>query len=72
MNKTLQELIKEKNIKQKDIAEKLGMHESTVSLKISGNRELSLEEACVLAEMLNVDAKAIRQAINFAKCKNSN
>jgi len=66
---TLQELLEKEGIKQREIAELLNLHESTVSLKISGKREMSLEEAGVIAEKLKTTSDQIRYALNFAKCK---
>jgi hypothetical protein len=40
-----------------------------VSLKISDKREMSLEEAGMVAEILKTISDQIRYALNFAKCK---
>lgn len=71
-DKTLQELIKDKKLKQKELAVRLGIHESTISLKISGQRELSIEEAGIIADMLDTTLEQIRHALSFAKCKENN
>jgi len=68
-NVTLQNLIESAGVKQKEIAKVLGVHESTISLKISGKREISLSEAGVIASMLETTADQILYALNFAKRK---
>lgn len=67
--KTLQELLREANVTQREIAEMLGVHESTVSLKISGQRTMSLEEAGIFARRLGVTVDDILCALDFAKRK---
>ncbi len=66
---TLQEMLERAGIKQRDIADLLGLHESTVSLKVSGKREMSIKEAGVIADSLKTTIDQILYALNFAKCK---
>ncbi|CQR73348.1 helix-turn-helix protein [Sporomusa ovata DSM 2662] len=66
---TLQEMLEQANIKQREVASLLELHESTVSLKVSGKREISLHEAGIIAERLQTSTDQIKHAIDFAKCK---
>lgn len=66
---TLQEMIENIGIKQKEIAKRLNLHESTISLKVTGKREMSIEEAGIIAEMLKTTSDQIRHALNFANRK---
>lgn len=66
---TLQEMIDQAGLKQREIASLLKIHESTVSLKLSGKRKLSLEEATIVARCLNTTLDQIWNALNFANCK---
>ena len=68
---TLQEMLEVAGVKQRDIAEMLDLHESTVSLKISGKREMSVHEAGVIARGLKTTVDQVLHALNFAKCKDA-
>lgn len=69
MNKTLQEFLSEKNIKQKDVADALNKHESTISLKLTGERAFTLDELFALSKLTGLSLNTIYEAIGFAKCK---
>ncbi|HVJ49384.1 helix-turn-helix transcriptional regulator [Desulfitobacterium sp.] len=66
---TLQEMVDQAGLKQREIAKLWELHESTVSLKLSGKRKVSLEEAIILARYLNTSLDQIYHALNFAICK---
>lgn len=66
---TLQELLEKEEIKQRKISKLLILYESAVSSKISGKREISLEEVRVFAEILKTTSDQIHYALDFAKCK---
>lgn len=66
---TLQSLLKTAGIKQRELADLLGLSESSISLKLSGKREMTLEEAGLIAGLLKTTEGQIRHALNFAKCK---
>lgn len=46
--------MKEKNIKQKDVATLWGIRECSANQKINGMRPMSLEEADLLSELLSI------------------
>lgn len=66
---TIYELMKKEGIRQKDLGNLLGLHESTISLKLSGKRAVTLQEAKVMAKKLKVTTDALFYALDFAKCK---
>ncbi|MBU2703653.1 transcriptional regulator with XRE-family HTH domain [Sporomusaceae bacterium BoRhaA] len=68
-NITLQKMLNRAGIKQKEMAQLLNISESGLSLKLSGKREMSIEEAGIIADKLQTTADQIRHALNFAKCK---
>lgn len=39
---------------QKELAEKLGISENSVSKKINGKRSFNIDEACAVCEALNI------------------
>lgn len=51
----LKGLMKEKQITQAELAEKLGIKPCTVNQKLNGKRVLSLDEAEAIAEVLGID-----------------
>jgi len=51
----LKEVLAEKGIKQKFIAEKLGVSDSTVSLWVKGKAQPTISNLKKLAEILSVD-----------------
>jgi transcriptional regulator with XRE-family HTH domain len=55
----LQELIRERGLKQRWLAEQLGVHESEFSRWVLGVRPLSAERAQRIAEILDVPADQI-------------
>lgn len=67
--KTLQEILEEKGIKQKSLCDVLNLSESQVSLLISGKRRMSFENGMKIAQKIKVPPKVIFLALNFAKCK---
>jgi HTH-type transcriptional regulator/antitoxin HigA len=48
-----------KNLKQKDLAEIIGVNEPTVSLIMNGKRRISMNMAKKLYKSLNIDPKLI-------------
>ena len=66
---TVYELMKKVGVKQKDLSELLGVHESTISLKLSGKRIVTLQEAKVISKKLKVTTDALFYALDFAKRK---
>ena len=48
-------LMKEKRITQADLAEKLELKPCTVNQKLNGKRDLSLDEAEMIADYLGID-----------------
>lgn len=45
---------KEMGVRQKDIADALGLQQSSVNLKLNNLRPMTLEEAEVIAELLSI------------------
>ena len=64
---TLREMIERRGVSQRELAELLNMHESSVSLKISGKRKMSLHEAAIIARRLNITSDQVEQALTFEK-----
>ena len=54
MNSNLRAILKEKNISQKELAEKIGLTESAVSRFINENRIPTGENMLKIADVLNV------------------
>ncbi len=53
----LQECIKVLNVKNKDLAEYLGMEAPNLSAVINGKRKLNIELADILGQIFNIDGK---------------
>lgn len=51
----VKELMKIKGAKRKDVADKLGVSYNTITKKLSGQREFSLNEIIILREMFDLD-----------------
>ena len=68
-NITVYELMKKVGVKQKDLSELLGVHVSTISLKLSGKRIVTLQEAKVISKKLKVTIDALFYALYFEKRK---
>lgn len=51
----LKGLMREKQITQSDLAEKLGIKPCTVNQKLNGRRDMSLDEAEMIADVLGID-----------------
>lgn len=66
---TLREMIESRGISQRELAELLNMHESSVSLKISGKRKMGLHEAAIIARRLNITSDQVERALMFEKTK---
>ncbi|WP_018211154.1 helix-turn-helix domain-containing protein [Desulfitobacterium hafniense] len=66
---TLQDLLDSVGLKQRDLAEPLKLDESTVSLKLSGKRKMSLDEARIIAQCVDASLDQIWHSLNFANCK---
>ena len=66
---TVYELMKKAGVKQKDLGVLLGVHESTISLKLSGKRIITLQEAKIMAKKLKITTDALFYALDFAKRK---
>ena len=49
----------ERNVNQRDMARALGMHDSAVSLKLRGERRLTLDDAVDIAAWLELDDEEI-------------
>lgn len=52
----LKGLMREKRITQSKLAEKLGINPCTVNQKLNGKRDMSLDEAEIIADVLGIDA----------------
>lgn len=52
----LKGLMKEKRITQSQLAEKLGLKACTVNQKLNGKRDMSLDEAEAIADVLGIEA----------------
>ena len=50
----LKKRMKEMEVKQKDLADAIGIAAPTVSQKLSGVRPLNLDEACIIANKLHI------------------
>lgn len=50
----LKERAKELGIRQKDIADALGLQQSSVNLKLNNQRPMTIEEAEIIADLLNI------------------
>ena len=51
MYEILQEAMHDKKIKQKDVAERLGIHYNTVCAKIAGKRDFTFPEAKLIHDL---------------------
>ena len=51
----LKGLMREKRVTQSELAEKIGIKPCTFNQKLNGKRNMSLEEAEVIAEVLGID-----------------
>lgn len=58
-NNTLKRLRKEKNLRQIDVANVIGVKKTTYASKENGERRFTLEEADALAEYFNVDLREV-------------
>jgi DNA-binding XRE family transcriptional regulator len=58
-NNTLKQLRKERNLRQIDVANVIGMKKTTYASKEIGKRRFTLEEADALAEYFNVDLREV-------------
>ena len=54
MQKTLKEMIKERGIKQLEIAKEMNISESHISLMIRGKRRMNIDQAFQLASMMEL------------------
>lgn len=45
----------EKGFTQKEIANRLGIAQASMNLKLNGQRAMSIDEACFLAEILDIN-----------------
>lgn len=64
---TLREMIESSGISQRELAELLNLHESTISLKVSGNRKMDVHEAAIIARRLNITVDQLEQALRHEK-----
>jgi putative transcriptional regulator len=53
----LSEILKERGMKQKDLAEKMGVHEQTISRLIGGVRQIDLTTLAKLCDALGVSVE---------------
>lgn len=51
----LKGLMREKRITQSELADKLGIKPCTVNQKLNGKRDMSLDEAEIIADVLGID-----------------
>ncbi|MCC0627450.1 MULTISPECIES: helix-turn-helix domain-containing protein [unclassified Clostridioides] len=58
-NYTLKELRKEKKLRQKDVADNIGMKITTYASKENGARRFTVKEALAIAEYFGKDLKEI-------------
>lgn len=56
---SIRQLIKEKGLTQKDIAEALQLTQSAVSKLLSGQRRLTVDRALTLARLLDVSVEEL-------------
>lgn len=54
MNKTLKQMIRDKGIKQLDIARHLEISESHVSLLLKGKRRMNIDQAWQIASLMDM------------------
>lgn len=66
---TLQDLLEERGVKQRDLCSLLNLSESQVSLLVTGKRRMSLEIGVKIAKKLRVSPNTIFLSLNFAKRK---
>lgn len=71
VQKTLQTLLNEKQVKQVVLAKELNLSEAQVSLLVAGKRSMKLEVAAVFARKLQLSLEAVDEALRFAKSKAS-
>ena len=53
----LKEIIKVRGIKRKDLSEKLGMSNITLTRKLNGQAEFNIREVLMIKEILDLDAE---------------
>jgi len=58
----IRKTIKARNLKVKDLAERIGVHPNTLSSAINGNRELGESARILLFRELNIDEALSDQA----------
>lgn len=51
--------LREKNITQSELADEIGMCESTLSFKMNGKSQFTLEEIKKISKLLSMDVKEI-------------
>ena len=66
---TLQDLLEERGVKQRDLCSLLNLSGSQVSLLVTGKRRMSLEIGVKIAKKLRVSPNTIFLSLNFAKRK---
>lgn len=71
VQKTLQTLLNEKQVKQVVLAKELNLSEAQVSLLVAGKRSMKLEVAAVFARKLQLSLEVVDEALRFAKSKAS-
>lgn len=57
----IKDLMRERGISQKEVANGLGIAQSTVCLKINNNRAMSLDEADQISKMLGISDLEFRK-----------
>lgn len=60
MNNKLKSLLDEKGIKQKWLADQMGLSVSSISNYVKGKRKLSKSKAIAIASVLNVELKEVQ------------
>jgi transcriptional regulator with XRE-family HTH domain len=68
----LRSLFKTKNILIKDVAEKIGITPNNLSIKISGKRNLKINEINIILDSLNMTYEEVFRVenINIERCDN--
>ncbi len=60
-------IMKIRNIKRRELANKLGVSYNTLTKKIKGRRQFNLDEICKLKDILNIDNELMVQILFSGK-----
>ncbi len=67
MDKTLKQMIRERGFKQLEVAKRLDVSESHVSLLLKGKRRMNIDQAFEIASLMEVSIDDVFVGLQFAK-----